>query len=185
MLPGMTGSSAPATLTLLQKGLLLMTALVLAAGLFLLRNGLNQEAPLDQLARQSLDPEIALNNSRPTVLEFYADWCEACQAMAPAMLQTEQNHVDQLDVVLVNIDNPRWLDLIDRYDVTGIPQLNLFSADGVMRGRSLGERTANQLESLAVALIDNAPLPQLAGVGSTSSVIPAETVSSPGPRSHS
>jgi hypothetical protein len=105
--------------------------------------------------------------------------------MAPAMLQMEQNHVDQLDVVLVNIDNPRWLDLIDRYDVTGIPQLNLFSADGVMRGRSLGERTANQLESLAVALIDNAPLPQLAGVGSTSSVTPAETVSSPGPRSHS
>jgi thiol:disulfide interchange protein len=185
MLPGMTGSSAPATLTLLQKGLLLITALILAAGLFLLRNGLNQEAPLDQLARQSLDPEIAINNSRPTVLEFYADWCEACQAMAPAMLQTEQNHADQLDVVLVNIDNPRWLDLIDRYDVTGIPQLNLFSAEGVMRGRSIGARTAEQLESLAVALIDNAPLPQLAGVGSTSSVPPAETVSSPGPRSHS
>ena len=168
----MTGSSAPATLTPLQKGLLLMTALVLAAGLFLLRNGLNQEAPLDQLARQSLDPEVALNNSRPTVLEFYADWCEACQAMAPAMLQTEQNHADQLDVVLVNIDNPRWLDLTDQYDVTGIPQLNLFSADGVMRGRSLGARTADELESLAVALIDNAPLPQLAGVGSTSSVPP-------------
>ena len=120
----MTGSSAPATLTPLQKGLLLITALVLAAGLFLLRNGLNQEAPLDQLARQSLDPEVALNNSRPTVLEFYADWCEACQAMAPAMLQTERKHADQMDVVLVNIDNPRWLDLIDRYDVTGIPQLN-------------------------------------------------------------
>ena len=185
MLPGMTGSSAPSTLTLLQKGLLMMTALILAAGLFLLRNGLNQEAPLDQLARQSLDPEIALNNSRPTVLEFYADWCEACQAMAPAMLQTEQNHADQLDVVLVNIDNPRWLDLIDRYDVTGIPQLNLFSADGVMRGRSLGARTADQLESLAVALINNEPLPQLAGVGSISSVTAAETVSSPGPRSHS
>ena len=181
----MTGSSASATLTPLQKGLLLLTALVLAAGLFLLRNGLNQEAPLDQLARQSLDPEVALNNSRPTVLEFYADWCEACQAMAPAMLQTERKHADQLDVVLVNIDNPRWLDLIDRYEVTGIPQLNLFSADGEMRGRSLGARTEDQLESLAVALIHNEPLPQLAGVGSTSIVAPTETVSSPGPRSHS
>ena len=181
----MTGSSASATLTPLQKGLLLLTALVLATGLFLLRNGLNQEAPLDQLARQSLDPEVALNNSRPTVLEFYADWCEACQAMAPAMLQTERKHADQLDVVLVNIDNPRWLDLIDRYEVTGIPQLNLFSADGEMRGRSLGARTEDQLESLAVALIHNEPLPQLAGVGSTSIVAPTETVSSPGPRSHS
>jgi hypothetical protein len=77
------------------------------------------------------------------------------------------------------------LDLIDRYDVTGIPQLNLFSAEGVMRGRSLGARTPDQLESLAVALIEDEPLPQLAGVGSTSSVTPAETGSSPGPRSHS
>ena len=65
--------------------------------------------------------------------------------MAPAMLQTERKHADQMDVVLVNIDNQRWLDLIDRYDVTGIPQLNLFSADGVMRGRSLGAITADQL----------------------------------------
>ena len=181
----MTGSSATATLTPFQKGLLLITALVLAAGLFLLRNGLHQEAPLDQLARQSLDPDVALSNSKPTVLEFYADWCEACQAMAPAMLQTETAHVDQLDIVLVNIDNPRWLDLIDRYDVTGIPQLNLFAADGSMRGRSVGARTADQLESLAVALIEDGPLPQLAGVGSTSTVPAIEPVSSPGPRSHS
>ena len=181
----MTGSSSKATLTPLQKGLLLITAVILATGLFLMRNGLHQEAPLDQLARQSLDPEIALNNNTATILEFYADWCEACQAMAPAMLQTEQSYVDQLDVVLVNIDNPRWLDLINLYDVTGIPQLNLFNSDGVMRGRSIGAKTPDQLESLVLALIEDEPLPQLSGVGSTSTVPPADTFASTGPRSHS
>ncbi len=181
----MTGRSDSATLTPLQKGFLLITAIVLAAGLFLLRNGLHQDAPLDQLARQSLDPEIALTNSKPTILEFYADWCEACQAMAPALLQTEQNYGNQLDIVLVNIDNPRWLDLVDLYDVTGIPQLNLFNSDGVMRGRSIGAKTIDQLESLVVALIEDKPLPQISGVGSTSTVTQAETFKSPGPRSHS
>ncbi len=181
----MNGNSAPATLTPWQKGLLLISALILAAGLFLLKKGINNEAPLDQLARQSLEPEIALNNNRPTVLEFYADWCEACQAMAPAMLETEQKHSGEIDVVLVNIDNPRWLDLTALYDVTGIPQLNLFSNDGVMRGRSMGARSSDQLESLAIALINDDPLPEFAGVGSISNVQPAETVSSTGPRSHS
>ena len=181
----MTRSPQPRPLGRLQQVVLVVIAVGLAVGLLLMRGGIQSETPMEQLARRSVEPDIALANGKPTLIEFYADWCEACQAMAPAMLQTEQKHADQLDVVLVNIDNPRWLDLIDRYDVTGIPQLNLFSADGVMRGRSLGARTADQLESLAVALIDDEPLPQLAGVGSTSSVTPAETVSSPGPRSHS
>ncbi len=70
MLPGMTGSSAPATLTPLQKGLLLVTALVLAAGLFLLRNGLNQEAPLALLSRRSVDHRVAHSCPTPRVFEF-------------------------------------------------------------------------------------------------------------------
>lgn len=105
--------------------------------------------------------------------------------MAPALLQTEQNYGNQLDIVLVNIDNPRWLDLVDLYGVTGIPQLNLFNSDGVMRGRSIGAKTIEQLESLVVALIEDKPLPQISGVGSTSTVTQAETFKSPGPRSHS
>ena len=101
------------------------------------------------------------------------------------MLEVEQSHSSDLDVVLVNIDNPRWLDLTDRYDVTGIPQLNLFSADGTMRGRSLGARSETELNSIANALIDGSPLPALAGVGSTSARPETALADSTGPRSHS
>ena len=94
-----------------------------------------------------------------------------------------------MDVVLVNIDNPQWQDLIDRYEVNGIPQLNLFAADGSLRGRSLGVRTPQQLEALSTALIANTPLPQFAGIGSVSSLeagdgIATATPTSAGPRSH-
>jgi thiol:disulfide interchange protein len=184
----MSGSAAPTSLSTVQKLLLLAGALVLAALLFLLRGGLTSESPMDQLARRSPLPEEALANHRPTLIEFYADWCEVCREMAPAMLANEQRYRDQLNVVLVNVDNPRWQDLIDRYDVNGIPQLNLFDAQGQPRGRSLGRRSETELEALSEALIDNSPLPQLAGVGDTTPLTP-ETVATPapsgvGPRSH-
>ena len=180
----MTDSASNSGLTRWQKSMLLAAALVLAVGLFLVRNGGSIESPLDQLARRSLPPEVALSNGRPTILEFYADWCEVCREMAPAMLEVEQRHSADLDVVLVNIDNPRWLDLTDRYDVTGIPQLNLFSADGTMRGRSLGGRSETELDSIATALMDGSPLPALAGFGSTSPLPETATKDSTGPRSH-
>ena len=185
----MTGNSASTSLSALQKVVLLTSAVVLAVVLFLLRNGLSAESPMDQLARRSLAPEVALSNQTPTMLEFYADWCEACREMAPAMLATERRTSGQMDVVLVNIDNPQWQDLIDRYEVNGIPQLNLFAADGQLRGRSLGVRTEAQLEALSNALIQGTPLPQFAGIGSISALEPSDgiataTTSSAGPRSH-
>tara|TARA_Y100000589_G_scaffold224556_1_gene212124 strand:- start:2468 stop:3013 length:546 start_codon:yes stop_codon:yes gene_type:complete len=181
----MTDSASSSSLSTTQKMLLLVSALALAVTLFLVRNGGSIESPLDQLARRSLTPEVALSNGRPTILEFYADWCEVCREMAPAMLEVEQRHSGAVDVVLVNIDNPRWLDLTDRYDVTGIPQLNLFSADGTMRGRSLGGRSETELDSIAIALMNGSPLPSLAGVGVTSSLPESASVDSTGPRSHS
>jgi len=182
----MTGTPDSTSLTPLQKGLLLISAIALAISLFLLRNGGMAESPLDQLARRSLAPEVALSNGRPTILEFYADWCEVCREMAPAMQAMEEAHNDRLDVVLVNIDNPRWLDLTDRYEVTGIPQLNLFAADGELRGSSLGGRSENELNALANALIAGTPLPALSGVGITSALPEPSTMeTAAGPRSHS
>ena len=70
---------------------------------------------LDQLAKNSLSPENALSNGRPTIFEFYADWCEVCREMSPAMLNMERKYLGQINIVLLNVDNSRWLDLIEAY----------------------------------------------------------------------
>jgi thiol:disulfide interchange protein len=114
----------------LQQVVLVVIAVALAIGLLFMRGGIQSETPMEQLARRSVEPEVALTNGKPTMIEFYADWCQVCREMAPAMLELERSTQNRLDVVLVNVDNPRWQDLVNRYEVNGIPQLNLFSADG-------------------------------------------------------
>ena len=164
----MTRSPESSPLGTTQRWVLVLVAVALALGLVMLRGGIQSESPMEQLARRSLDPQTALSNGRPTLIEFYADWCQVCREMAPAMLELEQSSRERLDVVLVNVDNPRWQDLVDRYDVNGIPQLNLFNAEGEPKGRSLGLRSSEELQILSAALLENQPLPALPGVGSIS-----------------
>jgi thiol-disulfide isomerase/thioredoxin len=108
-----------------ERWILLLLATLLAVLLLWLRGGLHPQAPLEKLARQSLDLPVALANGRPTIVEFYADWCQACQAMAPAMDTLAERRKGQLNVVLLNVDNPRWQAEIERFQVNGIPQLDL------------------------------------------------------------
>ncbi len=143
----------------------LAISLVLAFALFVLRGGFNADQSLDSLARRSLDPEIALWNGQPTVFEFYADWCEACKSMTPDMIQMEKKYENRLDVVLLNVDNQRWQDLIDQYQVNGIPQLNFFGANGDYKGKSIGVLKGEQLLEISDALINDRNIPDLFGPG--------------------
>lgn len=162
-------------------------AALLALLLLWLRGGLHPEAPLERLARQSPDFQVALSNGQPTLVEFYADWCEACRTMARPMEALEQQHRGELDVVLLNVDNPRWQPQLELYAVDGIPQLEFFDGRGRDVGRSLGARSAAELNALVSALVRDQPLPELAGVGAISALSeapPEASEGAAGPRSH-
>ncbi len=162
-------------------------AALLALVLFFARGWLQPQAPLEQLARRSLELPVALANGRPTILEFYADWCESCRTMAPAMEAVESQNRGKLNVVLLNVDNPRWGPELDRFEVNGIPQLELFNRKGQPIGRSLGLRSPAELAAITISLLDDKPLPRLAGVGKSSGLEQGPQSSDPaavGPRSH-
>ena len=170
-----SGSSPPSSLGRTERMVLAAVAAVLVVLMVWLRGGLHPEAPLERLARQSPELTVALADGRPTLVEFYADWCEACRSMAPAMERIERQQRGRMDVVLLNVDNPRWQPELERYDVNGIPQLEFFDAAGGTVGRSIGARSGADLEALTTALIDGDPLPRLAGVGAVSSLAEADT----------
>lgn len=188
-----SGSSPPSSLGRTERMVLAAVAAVLVVLMVWLRGGLHPEAPLERLARQSPELTVALADGRPTVVEFYADWCEACRSMAPAMERIERQQRGQMDVVLLNVDNPRWQPELDRYDVNGIPQLEFFDASGASVGRSIGARSGAELEALSSALVHGTPLPRLAGVGAVSALPDSDTATNvaaesaapqTGPRSH-
>ena len=180
-------------LSFFQKYFLVFLSILLVLSLFFLRNGFKANAMLDQLAKNSLLPEKALSNGRPTVLEFYADWCEACKEMAPDMIELKKQTSNKLDVVLLNVDNTRWLDLIDKYNVNGIPQLNFFDDKGEFKGFSLGVRNYSELNKVFVALINNSELPSFSNLSNSSNLISElnfkeanlnNIIKSEGPRNH-
>ena len=163
-------------LSIFQKYFLVFLSICLVISLFFIRNGFKANSMLDELAKNSLLPENALSNGKPTVLEFYADWCEACKEMAPDMVDAKRQNANKVDVVLLNVDNSRWNDLIEKYDVNGIPKLAFFDDKGEFRGFSLGVRKYNELNEIFFALINNKELPSFTKVSSSSN-FPSETFS--------
>lgn len=164
----MNVSPQKSSLGQLQRIILFLSALIFATLLFFYRTTIDSNEPLDQLARKSIDPEIALGNGHPTIFEFYADWCEACHAMAPKMLSIENQYGNDIDIVLLNVENTRWQDLLEKYEVNGIPQLNFFDSFGNESGVSIGVKTEGQLEELTHLLLNNEKIPSSFLVGKIS-----------------
>ena len=174
------------------KFFLILLSFCLVVFLFFLRSGFKANLILDQLARNSLLPDQALSNGKPTVFEFYADWCEACKEMAPDMINVKKQNSNKVNVVLLNVDNSRWVDLIDKYNVNGIPQLTFFDDKGEFKGFSLGVRKYSELNEIFLALINNYELPSFTNLSNSSNLISKNnsnklnnnTIRSEGPRDH-
>jgi thiol-disulfide isomerase/thioredoxin len=134
-------------------------AIALAIALFL---GLGNEtgvASLETQAKQSTPLEIALNNGKPTLTEFYANWCTTCQAMAKDLAQLKKDYNKTVNFVMLNVDNSKWLPEVLKYRVDGIPHFIFINAQGQTIGETIGEQPLTIFRSNLDALIANQELP--------------------------
>ena len=88
----------------------------------------------------SIDPEIAFKNNKPTFLEFYAEWCEVCKEMAPKVSALKEEYEEGINFVFLNVDNQKWSKYIRKFDVNGIPQVNLFDRKGNLKSTLIGKQ---------------------------------------------
>lgn len=83
-----------------------------------------------------------LNSSTPVLVDFWAEWCGPCKAIAPALHELAGEYGDRLKVVKVDIDENQQR--AQQYNIRSIPQLLLFK-DGNEVDRIIGAVPKNQL----------------------------------------
>ena len=118
--------------------LLIAIAIIL---LILFRNLFFQSTYLlKSFGELSVEPEIAFKNNKPTFLEFYAEWCEVCKEMAPKVSSLKKEYEKEINFVFLNVDNQKWENYIRKFDVNGIPQVNLFDREGNLNSTFIGKQ---------------------------------------------
>ena len=95
---------------------------------------------LKSFGELSVEPEIAFKNNKPTFLEFYAEWCEVCKEMAPKVSALKEEYEKDINFVFLNVDNQKWENYIRKFDVNGIPQVNLFDREGNLKSTFIGKQ---------------------------------------------
>jgi thiol-disulfide isomerase/thioredoxin len=155
--------STSATLgTRLRNFTIALVAVVLGVSVFL---GFRSEATstsLAELAAESTPIEVALDNGKPTLMEFYANWCTTCQAMAEDMGEMRDTYGDRVNFVMLNVDNSKWLPEILQYRVDGIPHFVFLDENAETVGEAIGEVPKGILATDLDALIAGTPLPKVA-----------------------
>jgi len=92
---------------------------------------------------QSFDSDV-LKAPGPVLVDFWADWCGPCKAIAPALEEIGAEYAGKLTVAKVNIDeNPITP---NNYAVRGIPTLILFK-DGKPVSTKVGAAPKSALKS--------------------------------------
>jgi thiol:disulfide interchange protein len=90
-------------------------------------------------AQTAMPYETAITNGKPSLIEFYADWCTTCQAMAPTLATIHHQFEADLNMVMLNIDDPQWRAQVEQFNVTGVPHLVLRARDGVISETFVGK----------------------------------------------
>jgi thiol-disulfide isomerase/thioredoxin len=170
------------------KGIIALVAIALSVALFFGLQGQTESIALDEQAEQATPLEVAIANGKPTLMEFYANWCTSCQAMAKDLEELKQEYADTANFVMLNVDNTKWLPEILRYRVDGIPHFVYFNRGGEAIGQTIGEQPRSVLQADLDALIAGVPLPYANTTGKTSefeSKAKPLPISGSDPRSHS
>lgn len=171
--------------TRLRNLVIVLVAVTLSVAVFLGLATQTDTATLTALAESAVPLEEAQSNHKPTVMEFYANWCTSCQAMAKDMVELKQEYGDRVNFVMLNVDNTKWLPEMLKYRVDGIPHFVFLDAKAQPIASVIGEQPRTIMAENLGALADGQPLPHLQARGQISDIdLATPKANSDDPRSH-
>jgi len=112
-----------------------------------LHGATTQERPMansvETLSTATFDETVS-SADVPILVDFWAEWCGPCKAIAPILEEIADERGEKLRIAKLNVDeNP---DIAMRFDVMSIPTLILFK-EGTAEARLVGAKGKGQLLS--------------------------------------
>lgn len=122
--------------------------IVFAAGWLLLRPG---SSDVDSVAAA----EQTINSGRPTLVEFYSNYCVGCMAIRASVddliAESNSRFGDDLNIIRIDIHTELGRALRERYGFSYSPEFVLFDNSGGEVWRSHVPPTLGELESVVTA----------------------------------
>jgi thioredoxin 1 len=76
-----------------------------------------------------------LKSGKPVLVDYWAEWCGPCKAIAPILDELSTQYGDKLQIAKMNVDENQ--EVPGKFGIRGIPTLMLFK-DGQLAGTLVG-----------------------------------------------
>lgn len=93
----------------------------------------------------------ALQSELPVLVDYWAEWCAPCKAMAPVLDELAVEYRDRLHVVKVNVEQEPQI--ARQYSVRSQPTLMLFK-NGLVEAQKVGAMSKSQLKAFIELNLD-------------------------------
>ena len=97
--------------------------------------------PTVAVTDETFDAEVK-NSDIPVVVDFWAEWCGPCKAIAPVLEELATEYADRLTIAKLNVDDHR--EATEKFNIRGIPTLILFK-NGEPEATKVGALSKSQL----------------------------------------
>ncbi|KAL2642344.1 hypothetical protein R1flu_009931 [Riccia fluitans] len=84
---------------------------------------------LGELEERALAQALAIRKPA-TIIEFYSPRCTLCRSLVSVVTELERKHEEWLHIVMVDVENKRWLPEVLHYDIKYVPCFLLLDSQG-------------------------------------------------------